>query len=76
MIAKEELAAFTYEYLAKTTENLLHFVTRLAKRHDATFKIAGGKLVFVKRGARQSAGGLTLPTVTTSPGPAISSNGT
>lgn len=62
-VVSPELASFTYDYLAKTAENLLHFGTRLAKRHDATFKVAGGKLIFVKRAAGQSASGLTLPTI-------------
>ncbi len=68
-IVSPELAGFIYPYLAKTGEPLLHFGTRLARRHDATFKVGGGKLIFVKRAAGQSAGGLTLPTISiTQPG--------
>jgi phage protein D len=62
-VISPELAGFRYDYLAKTGEPLLHFGTRLARRHDATFKIAGGKLLFVKRGAGRSASGLALPPI-------------
>ena len=62
-VVSPQLADFQYDYLAKRGESLLHFGGRLARRHDATFKIAGGKLIFARRGAGESASGFGLPGV-------------
>jgi phage protein D len=62
-VVSDELASFKYDYLPKRGQSLLHFGTQLALRHDATFKIAGGKLIFAKRGAGLSVSGLGLPVV-------------
>lgn len=59
-----ELSGIFIEHVDQTDESNLHFLTRLAQRYDATAKPAGGKLVFVKKGAGASASGLPLPVET------------
>lgn len=56
----QELSSFEYKYLPQTEESDLHLITRLAKQHDAIAKVAGGKLLFSKKGTGMSAGGVHL----------------
>jgi uncharacterized protein len=58
------LRGFSYPFLAQSEESDLHFLTRLARKHDALFKVAGGKLLFMRRGEALSASGQALPSVT------------
>jgi phage protein D len=58
------LKGFNYPFLGQSEESDLHFLTRLAGKHDALFKVAGGKLLFMRRGEAQSASGQALGTVT------------
>ena len=51
------LARLKLPYLGQTEESDMHLLTRLARRHDATFKVADGKLVFVPRGTGKTASG-------------------
>lgn len=44
------IEAFTYKYLPQTEESDLHFLTRLARKHDAVMKPNNGKLMFIKKG--------------------------
>lgn len=62
------LASREVPYVAQTAESDLAFMTRLARRHDATAKPAAGKLVVVQRGAGLGASGLVLPPAVVSPG--------
>ena len=62
-VVSPELADFKYDYLPKRGQSLLHFGAGLARRHDATFKVANGQLVFAKRGSGLSVSGLGLPVV-------------
>ncbi|MFN4058233.1 MAG: phage late control D family protein [Roseinatronobacter sp.] len=51
------IAAITYPYIAQTAESDLHFLTRLARRVDATAKAAGGRLVVAARADDVTAAG-------------------
>lgn len=51
-----ELAARTVEHIDQQTESDLNFLSRLAKRNGATFKLADGKIVFTIRGAMSFSG--------------------
>jgi phage protein D len=55
-----KVASFMYTHIAQTSESDLHFMRRLAEKHDAIGKITNGKLVFVKKGEGQSGSGLPL----------------
>ena len=57
------LRGFSYPFLGQSEESDLHFMTRLAKKHDALFKVAGGKLLFMRRGESLSASGQELSAV-------------
>jgi hypothetical protein len=52
--------AHTYKWLGQQGESALHFVERLAKRHNALFAVKDGKLLFVDKGSGQSASGAAL----------------
>ena len=43
-------ASIKYKYLAQTDESDLHFMTRLARKHDCIGSPKNGKLIFVKKG--------------------------
>lgn len=51
------LAGFNYDYLAQTGVSDMHFLTELATRHDAMFKIANGQLIFGEKGLGMSFSG-------------------
>lgn len=59
-----EFSAVQIEHIDQTNESDLHFLTRLAKNHDAIMKPAAGTLLFVKKGASSSVSGVALPLVT------------
>ncbi len=48
-----ELAPRAIEHIDQQNESDVAFLTRLAGRHGATFKVAGGKLVFAAKGSRE-----------------------
>jgi len=62
-----QIGAFVNDYVAQQGESDMHFLTRLAKRHDCIFKVANGRLIFVPRGEAASASGLSMPNVTITP---------
>lgn len=47
-----ELASRAVEHIDQQTESDLNFLSRLAKRHGATFKVADGKVLFAKKGSK------------------------
>ncbi|QPC44645.1 phage late control D family protein [Kaustia mangrovi] len=55
-------------YFAQTAESDLHFVTRLARRHGAIAKPAGGALVVTTRGSGRTGSGMAIPALTVRPG--------
>ncbi len=56
-VIDQELAGIEIVYLAQTEESDMHLLTRLARTHDATFKVADGRLLFVRRGSGKTASG-------------------
>jgi hypothetical protein len=46
-----EVGADAIEHIDQSGESDMGFLTRLAKRHGATFKVADGKVIFVKKGS-------------------------
>ena len=62
-IAKE-FESIKIDHLDQTYESDMNMLTRLAEQYGAVCKPAGGRLLFVKRGAGQAADGSPLPTVT------------
>lgn len=56
----DDLAAILFTHLDQTNESDLHFLTRLAKQHDATVKPVMDFLVLVPRGEAKSISGATL----------------
>ena len=56
----ERFKPFHYEHLDQTDESDLHFLTRLAKDHDAIATVKGQSLLFIGRGEGLSASGLPM----------------
>ena len=57
----EAFKAFHYEHLDQTDESDIHFVTRLAKQHDALASVKGNALLFMGKGAGKTVSGLVMP---------------
>ena len=58
-----ELAAKPVQHLDQTTESDLHFLTRLARQHDAVATVKKGTLVFLRTNSRTTATGQELGAV-------------
>src|SRR5690606_33290334 len=58
-----ELAGIELPHIDQVDESDMAFLLRLAARHDAIAKAAGGRLVFAERGSAASVGGKSLPTI-------------
>lgn len=58
-----ELAAKTVQHIDQTNESDLHFLTRLAKLHDAVATVKKGTLVFLRTNSRTTASGQELGAV-------------
>lgn len=58
-----ELAAKPVQHLDQTTESDLHFLTRLARQHDAVATVKKGTLVFLRTNSRTTASGQELGAV-------------
>ena len=58
-----DLAAIAIQHLSQTDESDMNLLTRIARTHDAMMKPAGGRLLFLKRGAARTAAGALLPTI-------------
>lgn len=54
------VGAHQYEWMGQQDESDIHFLERLAKRHNAIFAVKDGKLIFARRGAGMTAGGAGL----------------
>ncbi len=61
------VGAYTYKWFGQEDESDLHVVERLARRHDATFAIKNGTLIFAPRGSGKSASGAALTPVIATP---------
>lgn len=62
-LVSQSLASFVYKYLPQTEESDLHFITRMARKHDVVAKPANGRLIFSKKGEAQSASGQPMGAV-------------
>ena len=70
-VAEPALGAAEIIHLDQTAESDLHLLRRLARLYGATVKAAAGRLVFVERAARRSAGtARLLPEIPIRPGDA------
>ncbi len=58
-----ELAAKPVQHIDQTTESDLHFLTRLARQHDAVATVKKGTLVFLRTNSRTTATGQELGAV-------------
>jgi phage protein D len=61
------VGTYKYKWFGQEDESDLHVVERLARRHDATFAIKNGMLIFAPRGAGKSASGAALTPVVATP---------
>lgn len=52
-----EVGAHLYQWVAQEDESNIHFLERLARRHNALFSIKNGRLIFAARGGGNTAGG-------------------
>lgn len=62
-----ELAARAVEHIDQQTESDLNFLSRLAKRNGAMFKLGDGKIIFAKKGAPTFPNGGAKPVRTIRP---------
>lgn len=58
-----ELAAKPVQHMDQTNESDLHFLTRLARQHDAVATVKKGTLVFLRTNSRTTASGQALGAV-------------
>lgn len=58
-----DLTKFKYDWIAQQDESNLHFLRRLAQRHNGLFSIKQGRLLFSKLGAGTSASGANIGSV-------------
>ena len=61
------LASYRYDWIAQQDETNLHFLRRLAERHNGFFSIKQGRLLFSKAGSGLSASGASLGTIVVTP---------
>lgn len=63
----QAIANHRYDWLAQQDESDLHFLERLARRHNALFSIKSGRLVFAERGSGNGAAGTFVGSVFVTP---------
>lgn len=62
------LSTIALPHIDQADESDLHFLGRVVKKYDAIVKPAAGKLVLAKLGSAKTISGMSLPSVTLSPG--------
>ncbi|WP_459455431.1 phage late control D family protein [Rhizobium sp. No.120] len=62
-----ELAEHRYEWLGQQDETNIHFLRRLADRHNALFAVKQKRLLFARRGSGLSASGASLGSIILTP---------
>lgn len=67
----DAVGGHVYEWLGQQDETNLHFLERLARRHNALFAIKEGNLIFAERGSGTALSGAALGTVLITPARAI-----
>lgn len=65
------LASHPYKWIAQESETPIHFLERLARRHNALFTVKDGNLVFGERGSGESTSGAPLGAIIVTPAMAI-----
>ncbi|MBX8803348.1 phage late control D family protein [Ochrobactrum sp. MR28] len=63
----EDIGSFEYGWIAQQDESNIHFLERLASRHNALFAIKNGCIVFTSKGSGQTASGKPAGTVIIDP---------
>lgn len=61
------LSKFVYDWIGQQDESNLHFLRRLAQRHNGLFSIKHGRLLFSKLGSGRSASGNNIGSVIVTP---------
>jgi phage protein D len=62
-----DLAEHTYDWIGQQDETNIHFLRRLADRHNALFAIKQKRLLFARRGSGLSASGSSLGSIILTP---------
>jgi uncharacterized protein len=62
-----EIGSHEYKWLAQQDESDIHFLERLARRHNALFTIKNGRVIMARRGSGLSTGGAFVGTVIVTP---------
>lgn len=62
-----EVGEHEYEWFAQQDESNIHFLRRLAERHNALFNIKQGQLIFGKKGSGNSTSGAFVGSVVVTP---------
>lgn len=62
-----DLAARTIAHIDQQTESDMNFLSRLARRNGATFKLADGKVIFTAKGSKTLPSGGSKPVATIKP---------
>lgn len=63
----DEIGAFEYSWIGQQDESNIHFLERLAARHNALFAIKGGNVIFTSKGSGQTASGKHAGTIIITP---------
>lgn len=66
-VVDSEIGDHEYQWIAQMDESPIHFLERMARRHNALFSIKNGKLIFAKKGSGQSASGASTGSVFVTP---------
>ncbi|MFK0385002.1 phage late control D family protein [Agrobacterium sp. NPDC090273] len=62
-----DLSKFVYPWIGQQDESNLHFLRRLAQRHNGLFSIKQGRLLFSKLGSGKAASGTNIGSVIVTP---------
>jgi phage protein D len=62
-----EIGDHEYEWFSQQDESNIHFLRRLAERHNALFSVKQGRVIFSKQGSGNSASGQFIGSVVVSP---------
>lgn len=62
-----DLAKFVYQWIGQQDESNLHFLRRLAQRHNGLFSIKQGRLLFSKLGSGKASSGAGIGSVIVTP---------
>ena len=66
-VVSGKIGAHVYDWLGQQDESDMHFLQRLAERHNALFTVKEGRLVFAEKGAGAAASGQALAPVIVTP---------